>query len=274
MRNIGIIVNTGNAPAQTLSSYLEANLQKDGIALRREKDSFQELNTTDLILVLGGDGTMLRAFQNYGHLQVPFLCINFGTVGFLSSMEPEELTRYWKKIIEGNYELDERSVLKLSIKKKDHEVISLYALNDVVVRTTNLHVSRQNLKVDDKELFNYIGDGIIISTSTGSTGYALSAGGGIVDPRLDCMVLQPICSHSALLETMVFSMDHELEVTSKDRKACQIFVDGMESIAINMDDSITVSRADILAKFVSLNPDRYFSLLRKKLRYCQNVLSQ
>lgn len=261
MRNIGIIVNTDNVQAEILCSYLSADLAKKNIASWCEKDLIKDSATTDLLLVLGGDGTMLRAFQNYGHLQIPFLCVNFGTVGFLSSLEPDELSEYWQKIIDGNYRLDERSVLSVIIKRKDYEDISLYALNEVVIRTTNLHVSRQILKVDNKELFVYSGDGLIIATSTGSTGYALSTGGAIVDPRIGCMVVSPICSRDASLKTIIFSLDHNLEVISKDRKPSTIFTDGIELTDINIDDSIIVRRADIQAKFVSLKPDRYFNLL-------------
>lgn len=258
MRKIGIIVNTDNVQAGILNSYLYTNLPKKGVAMWYEKDSFKDHDTLDLILVLGGDGTMLRAFQNYGHLQIPFLCVNFGTVGFLSSLEPEELSGYWQKIIEGNYQLDERSILKLIIKKKGLDDISLYALNDVVIRTTNLHVSRQILRVDDKELCIYNGDGIIIATSTGSTGYALSTGGAIVDPKIDCMIVSSICPRETSLKTIIFSLDHNLEVISKGRKSCTIFVDGVESTDINIDDSIIIGKAAIKAKFVSLNPDRYW----------------
>ncbi|HCF48729.1 MAG TPA: hypothetical protein DER60_00510 [Syntrophomonas sp.] len=265
MRNMGIITKGDNFEAGILTLHLGTSLTTKGISTWYERDCVKNFDTTDLILVLGGDGTMLRAFQNYGHLQIPFLCINFGTVGFLSSLEPEEIINYWDLIIDGNYKLDERSVLRVSITRKEgYKDLSYYALNDAVIRTTDLHVSRQVLKVDEKELCTCEGDGLIISTSTGSTGYALSAGGAIVDPKIDCIIVNSICPRKTSLRTMLFDLDHNLEVISLDRRPLTVFVDGIESTKINQGDSITIERADIKARFVSLNPDRYFNLLRSK----------
>jgi len=264
MRKVGLIVRDEYTRSGTFSLNLVKKLAEKGIAAWWEQDTTKDVDNTDLILVLGGDGTILRAFRDYGHLQIPFVGINCGTVGFLSSFDPDELDEYWCRIVESDYLLDERSILRLLIRKKNQPFVSSYALNDVVIRTTNLHVSRQVVTMGDKEIFACEGDGIVIATSTGSTGYTFSAGGAVVEPSMECMVVTPICARNMTLKTMVFSLEHDLTVTSRDRSACTVFVDGFKLIDINESDSVTIGRADIKAKFVSLNPERYFNLLHHK----------
>lgn len=261
IRTIGVVVNTSKIKAVKFGRDLLSELTRRGVAAQCGCDC-QGMADSDLIIILGGDGTVLQAFQDYGFLQIPFLCINFGSSGFLSTIDPEQFIDYLPFTLEGNYRIVERSVMRVTILRKHREAEELYALNDLVVRSSHLHISRQLLKIDGKVICSYEGDGIIVATSTGSTGYALSAGGAIVEPDLRVFSIRSLFPRVKSLNSLILSMKHSLEIVCTDpRPYSKPFIDGLELAPLSHEDVIQVEEAELKARFVVLDGSRYFSLL-------------
>lgn len=261
---VGIISNNKKAEAIEASRFIKTELNRIGVDVWIE-DSQCGLELLDFLVILGGDGTVLHSFQKYGELEIPFLCINFGSVGFLSSISPHELAEYWSCIVNGLYRIEERSVLNIAILRKNQNLEYYYALNDLVIRSNRLHISRQILRIDGRDINEYGGDGLIIATPTGSTGYSLSAGGSIVEPILKIYTITPLVSRKKALDSLVIGMNHNLEIICNDSESqSKPFIDGIELAPLEKGDLIRIGLGDIKAKFVVLNPDRYFNLLRHK----------
>lgn len=264
LKNVGIIIKSENDQAGIFSLYLVAHLTKMGISTWFEDESHY-LDNTDLIIILGGDGTVLHSFRKYGQLQVPFLCVNFGTVGFLSTIDVNDFSKYLSKIVAGDYLIEERSVIQVSLIREEKETESYYALNDLVVRSNCLRITHQSLRIDGQILYEYEGDGIIAATATGSTGYSLSAGGAIIEPSLNNILIQSLCSRIRSPKTIIMGMNHTLEIICKDKEPISsCFIDGREYKQLFKNDVIRITRADINAKFVILDTNRYCKLLGKR----------
>lgn len=264
LKNVGIIINHKKDQAGIFSLYLVACFTKLGISTWLENE-VNYADETDLIIILGGDGTVLYSFQKYGHLQVPFLCVNFGTVGFLSTVDVNDFSKYLSKIITKTYFIEERSIIQITLVSKEKETDCGYALNDLVVRSNCLHMTHQLLRIDGQNLCEYEGDGVIAATATGSTGYSLSAGGAIMEPGLNNILVQSLCSRINSPNTLMLDMNHTLEIICKDKEPfSSFFIDGREYMQLRKDDLIRITKADIKARFVVLDNNRYYKLLRKR----------
>lgn len=267
MKKIGIITNGQRIDVQYFSELISKKFGEENIDVWFESEQSYNATHTDLIIVLGGDGTMLRAVHEFGGMGIPFLCINFGNIGFLSTIEPENFFEYLPLILDEQYRIDERVTIQVSlVREKQNEVFCGYAFNDVVVKSVLPKISRQLLSIDGKYFSKYEGDGIICATSTGSTAYSLSAGGSIVDPHLDAFVITPICSRANLMNSIVISTEHKIEIFCTDFYPCSILaVDGNEPINLFNKDIISIQKACLKVKLVQFNQDRYFNLLQSKL---------
>lgn len=261
---IGMIVNNRKQIALDASRYLKSEFAKRGISVWTDGDQSVP-PFLELLIILGGDGTVLQAFSKYCHLQVPFLCINFGSVGFLSSIDFDEFSLYLPSIIAKKYQVDERPIMQVSVDRYNQDIKHYYALNDLVIKSDHLHISRQFLRIDGQDICSYEGDGLIIATPTGSTGYALSAGASIVEPVLGVFVITPLFPRKKSLNSLIVGMNHKLEIVCQDPESLsKPFIDGKELTPLNNGDLIYVRSTDLKAKFVVLNPDRYFNLLRRR----------
>jgi len=268
LKKIGIFLHNQKVQAQVFSKFIAKQFQKENIEVWFEFEPSCNPENTDLILVLGGDGTVLRAFWEFGKLEIPFLCINFGNIGFLSAIEPDDFVKYLPAILDKKYHIEERSVIQVSlIRKGRDEVLHAYALNDVVIRSVLPKISRQLLSIDGKIVTEYEGDGVICATSTGSTAYSLSAGGPIIAPQVEAIVITPICSRISSLSPIVLSTKHKVEIIiDRDlHKSSVLTVDGRQNTYLFNKDVIKIEKAPLKAKLVQLNKDRYFNLLQARL---------
>lgn len=264
LKRVGIIINNKKSNAVKASQCLISEFTRRGVSIWKDGDKSAP-GFPDLMIILGGDGTVLQAFNQYYHLQVPFLCINFGSVGFLSCIELDEFFKYLPSLIAETYLVDERPVMKISIFRNNQANECYYALNDLVIRSNHLHISRQFLRIDGCDICLYEGDGLIIATPTGSTGYALSAGASIVEPVLEAFVINSLMSRKKPLTSLIVGMRHKLEIICYDSESrSQHFIDGRELTPLSYGESIHVTSTDLKAKFVVLNPNRYFSLLHQQ----------
>jgi len=227
---------------------------------------------TSLVVVLGGDGTMLgavRALVNCQLWQTPILGVNLGGLGFLTALAPEELLPAMEKVLAGKYSAPPRMMLEARVERQGSAYRRLVALNDVVINKAALaRIVELDTAVDGRHLTTFRSDGLIISTPTGSTAYNLSAGGPICHPALDCLVVTPICSFALsnrplLLGpqmTLTISLGHKAQETT-------LTCDGQVGFELQAGDEVIVSRARQGVRLIHSPFKEYFEILRTKLRW-------
>ncbi|MEA4926462.1 MAG: NAD(+)/NADH kinase [Syntrophomonadaceae bacterium] len=268
MMKIGIIMNGSNRmDVLSGSNFIAQKFREQNIEVWLDSSPEYNPADSDLLMVLGGDGTLLKSFHKYGEMGIPFLGVNFGNIGFLSLIEPDDFIKYLPAIVKKEFEIGERNVLQVSLcREKQDVVISSYAFNDIVVKAVIPKISRQILNIDGNFFSKYEGDGIICATSTGSTAYSLSAGGSIIDPRLAAAIITPICARANMMNSIVISAEHHIEILCNDIYPCSIFaVDGNEPVRLINRDLIKIKKSSLKIKLVQFDQDRYFNLLQSKL---------
>ena len=215
----------------------------------------------DVILSVGGDGTLLRANDFALSAQLPVLGVNIGRVGFLTELELDELEAACKELKNDEYTIEKRMMLEVRSQGE-----RFLALNDVVVsRGGYSRLIGIDAWVEGDPIGRFLADGLIVSTPTGSTGYSLSAGGPIVCPELECMLLTPICAHSLQHRPVVTSASQTVTIRLHDEVEAMLSVDGNEPIPFRCGDVLTITRSDRMAQFVRLRPRSFFSKIRIKL---------
>jgi NAD+ kinase len=207
----------------------------------------EQLPTTDILVVLGGDGTFLRAARAVAEIDVPILGVNLGKVGFLSKVEANELEGILAQLVAGEYKIHERMTLQARILpggrtggEFDH-----YALNDVVVaRGALARVCRLDVTIDRSHLATFVADGLIVASPTGSTGYSFSAGGPIVDPVARNLVVTPIAGYLSAIRSVVVGPDQVVRCRVVDAHEALVSVDGREDLPISVGDVVEVRAAE------------------------------
>ncbi len=221
---------------------------------------------TDLVIVIGGDGSFIHAAKDAAVHKKSVLCINAGNLAFLAGLEGNELTLL-EKLITGDYLKDRRMMLEVILKDDSGEKLLGYCLNDVVIaRYGEIKLIDLDLYCSDRKINSYRGDGVIISTPTGSTAYSWSAGGPVIDPDLKCITLTPICTHSPLNRTFVFNEKSVITVKSSktSQKIC-LSTDGDKSLELNENFEIVIKKSDYYAEFIRIKSDEFFDILNQKL---------
>ena len=225
----------------------------------------------DLMIVLGGDGTLLNFARLNASRYIPMLGINFGTLGFIAEVEPEDYKEAVLRVLEGDYFLSERIVLKATVLKEAGEIINIYGLNDVVIgKGESVRMLSVDAFINDRFLVNYNADGLIIAGPTGSTAYNLSAGGPVIHPEVKAFVVTPICPHTISERPLVIPHNETLKVCCSKEKNNQkaiLSVDGQVNIDFSSEDSVVISTADYTIKFVEFNQFGFYEKLRTRLSW-------
>ena len=235
------------------------------------RDNF--IKESDLLITIGGDGTIIHSAHRAAAYDKPVLGINVGRLGFLAGLEKEEL-HLLAKLIDGSYKVDKRMMLSVKHYENDRFIKEYICLNDIVVaRGFSLRLCDVEIKSDGRSIFDYQADGVIISTPTGSTAYSLSAGGPVVDTSIESLILTPICDHSLFSRSMIFRPDCELELRVKN---CEVSLplfscDGEKGVSIGENSRITVTKSNKFAKIIRIKSDSFSDILSHKLieRYGQ-----
>ena len=237
-----------------------------------ERLRFGVAESPDMFVVLGGDGSMIRAAKKAAPRNIPLLGINLGRIGYLAELELDELSLV-DELFEGSYSIEERMMLNVVLLREGREPhVTAPALNDAVV--THGAVSRLvdiMLYCDGRPVTKYRADGLITATPTGSTAYSMSAGGPIIDPKLDCMCVTPICPHSLYAKPLVFSGDSELVIEDicSDTVALYLTVDGSETYRMSRGDRVRITKSDLTAKLIRLNSksgsSSFYGVLQNKI---------
>jgi NAD+ kinase len=266
--------------ADRLSDWLEGREisvvfdEADGGTYTGESSLDMKERPVDLVIALGGDGTLLRAARLVVGTDVPVLGVNLGRLGFLTAFPDAELESGLEQVIGGEALLDRRFTLRARIEGRGQETdVKLFALNDIVIHTSGaarvtpltLHVGSGG---DREEVGSFAADGVILATPTGSTAYSMSAGGPIIVPEVECIVVTPICPHSLAVRPLVIPATQEVSVRSLDPNAeHQVTVDGQVERALTASDTVIVSRENHPVNLVRLPGQTFFGTLRRKLNW-------
>ncbi len=222
----------------------------------------------DAAVVLGGDGTILKAATGAVHSGCPILGVNLGRVGYMAEIGRDE-TALIKKLFEGDYRISERMTLSVWLEERgERRVIYENALNDAAIHSDRIgRVLDLEIRSGESPIAELRGDGVVISTPTGSTAYSMSAGGPVLDPSLECICITPISSLSPAARPMVFSAEHELEIKKGRSSSNGLFVccDGNEGVGVSADAKIIIKRSKTNARLISLGEEQFFSVFRKKI---------
>jgi NAD+ kinase len=222
----------------------------------------------DLVISLGGDGAMLRAAAWAYRADAPVLGVNLGKKGFLTAMDLGGMYEGLEQVLAGRYLLQERMVLECRLAEEAGGEPH-YAVNEVVVGKRELQrMIRLEVDINGRYFHYYAGDGVIFATPTGSTAYSLSAGGPIVDPNLDCIILTPICSHSLLDRSVIISPESEIQVlVQRERVMPSLSIDGREEINLTHGGRVLVRRAERRLHMIKAVGYSFYSLLREKFDF-------
>ena len=217
---------------------------------------------SDLLIVCGGDGSILAVARRAAARSVPVLGVNFGQLGFLSEVEAAGLSGALDRVLSGDYEVERRLMLRASWQGQEVD-----ALNDIVVRReSSLAVVRADVEVDGLKRDHYVADGILVSTPTGASAYALSCGGAIVHPRLTCLSLMAICPHSLRARPVMLAPDQEISVRIEARSLpAMICADGQDLISMASGESVRIRRAPYDARLIRLDRRDFFAKVHAKL---------
>jgi NAD+ kinase len=225
------------------------------------------LSGTDCLVVLGGDGTFLRAASALAVVDVPVLGVNSGRVGFLSKIEPEGLEATLAEVSAGDYRIEARMMLEARLLGDKGEMSDgLAALNDAaIVRGGEVRVARLEVSIDDSHLATYTADGVVVATPTGSTAYSFSAGGPILDPTARNLVVTPIAAYLSSIRSIVVGPSHSVTVRLLDGPECVVSIDGREDHPLKVGQGVQVSALERPLRFVEPRDAlTFWELLRRK----------
>ncbi len=228
------------------------------------------VNQSDIIISFGGDGTMLSTARMVGRAQVPIVGINLGKLGFLAELSLDEMDAFIRDILNNQHAVEERTVIKVSIEGSDEEMT---ALNDVVVDKSSSSRSIQFAAfVDNDYLIGYTGDGLIVATPTGTTAYAMAAGGPIVVPTTTVLTLQPICPHMLTARSMIVPDESIIRISIAEGPAeARVTADGQQEKVVKPPFTVIIQKADYTIKLVKPKDRSYYDVLRAKLMWGKDV---
>ncbi len=287
MKRIGIIAKKNKPEAVDITKNLVEWLQPKRIEVYVEQEMGQVFkpqpsrphlsaikredipNRVEMIIVLGGDGTLLSVARLVGDHGVPILGVNLGGLGFLTEITLEELYRVLERVIQGDFVTDERVVLDAAVIRRGERLAEFTVLNDAVINKGALaRIIDLETTINGEYLTTFKSDGLIISTPTGSTAYNLSAGGPIVYPSLHCIIITPICPHTLTNRPIVIPDDVEIRAILKTKQQEVILtLDGQQGFSLEYEDVVGVRKAEGRILLIKSPYRHYFEVLREKLKW-------
>lgn len=281
MSAVGLIVHENRPEAAALARQAAAWLAAHGHEVRLPKDDAEAVGLLelscdpddlaaglDLVLTLGGDGTILRAVRLVSRAGVPILGVNLGRLGYLADLEPEVLEEALERFLAGDYAIEERMMVAATVERAGGPPSvaagEMWALNEVVVeRPAAGHTVRVAVSVDGRFWTNYAADGLIVATPTGSTAYAFSAGGPVVSPNVRALLMTPVSAHLSFARSLVVDAGDPVRVEVTDRPALLV-VDGREMGLLDRGDAVVCTEAPARARFVALGARDFYGVIKAK----------
>ncbi len=281
MKRVGIYIKRHNADAVTVARELSAWLEERGIEVfleenlasaMGEKHGYPEGSIppmVNLIVVLGGDGTLISVARLVGDLRTPILGVNLGSLGFLTEITLKEIYPVLERVLKGDFDVSNRMMLSAVVWRDGREAGRFRVLNDVVINKGALaRIIDMEVQVDGNYLTTFKADGLIISTPTGSTAYNLAAGGPIIYPGLSCLVISPICPHMLTNRPIIVSDEAIIRVEVKFQDEDVVFTaDGQVGMPLKGGDVVEIRKARASTLLIKSPSKDYFEVLRTKLRW-------
>ena len=281
IRRVVVVAKPGTPEGKRIAQELAAWLRSRRVQVRLDATTSRALGQkdgvpegtlprgTDLVIVAGGDGTLLSVARVAGPLGIPILGVNFGGLGFMTELQPEELYNGLERVLQGRYEIEERDALRVRL-KRGRKTLGAYAmLNDAVVTKTALaRMLVIEVRIDKELVATYTSDGLIVATPTGSTAYNLSAGGPLLDPRMSAFVIAPICPHAMSFRPVVVPGWVTIEVTLRSMtEEAYLTLDGQVGFPMRQLDVLVVDRHPRPVRLVRVARRGFFEILQRKLRW-------
>lgn len=280
MSIVGIISKPRSEAAGEIVTGLLAWLDQHGMGVRLDPESAAYANRSDgfardqvaegchLVIVLGGDGTLLSAARAVGGRNVPLLAVNLGSLGFLTSVTVDELYPQLERALRGDYTLGERRMLHSELWRSGKRVATYEALNDVALAKAEIaRMIELEVHVDGHFMCVYRADGLVISTPTGSTAYSLSAGGPIIFPTMEALCLTPICPHTLSHRPVILPNKTVIEVTAHGSNATYLTIDGQVGELLELGDRVICRLSEQSIRLIAPPDKSFFDVLREKLQW-------
>lgn len=281
MKQVGIFPNLEKKGALEVAGQLVAWLEARGIRPLLPQETAVSLGRADLggalpewarevefLVVLGGDGTLLQAARQVAQVETPILGVNLGHLGFLTEVEALDLWEVLPRILAGEYEVEERMMLETRVLRHGQEVARFAALNEVVIsKGPFARLIQLELSIGGRPVEDYWADGLIIATPTGSTAYSLSAGGPIVSPGLQVLIITPICPHTLYSRSIIISHEEEVRVRVwASHRDTGITIDGQRGYRLEPGDELAIAKASEVVRLIRQRGWNFFDVLRRKLK--------
>lgn len=283
-RSVGIVVHPKNEAAHKTAQEVVAYLQERGVAVRLEPDAAERLGQTALacapedfcsvgfVLTLGGDGTILKAARRVAPYGIPILGIHMGRFGFIAEAHPSDLYAYINAALEGKHRIEERMMIHVDVWREGQIVHQREGLNEVVVKSAVSHILRLKLSLGGQEFATYPADGIIVAVPTGSTAYSLSAGGPLVAPTVQALLITPICPHTLSARPLIVPCDETVDIeVDPDGGLLLCAVDGMEEFEMQPGDRVSARRSDYVTRLITLNAASFYRKVRARYLYGERL---
>ncbi len=282
IKKIGIVSKPKKAEIREIVPELVEWLRERDIEVSIDKETGSILESSekcltrnelpgkvDLLIVLGGDGTLLAAARSLYRREVPIFAVNLGDLGFLTVITRDELYPALEGVLSGNYRSERRVQIEGELVRADEILSTFRALNDVVLNKGAIaRIQDFEVYADGEFISNYKSDGLIVSTPTGSTAYSLAAGGPVVSPTVEAFIVTPICAHTLTNRPLVLRDSVTIEIVVKSqREAAYLTVDGQVGIATHSEDIIRVHKSDSYVELIQPPQRKYFEILRQKLKW-------
>jgi len=273
-RSVIFLVNASRPEALIATKELSQLLLKEGFTLSTPSDinvlgitqtPIDQLNSAELVVVLGGDGTILRGAEVARSQGIPILGINLGHVGFLAEVEKPSLPEIAASIISKGYKTESRMVLNYTVQRNGKEISTGWALNEVTVERDGTTMVELFVQIDDRPLSRWGCDGLICSTPTGSTAYAFSAGGPVLWPEIDALVLLPISAHALFARPMVVSPQSQIVVEIESSDAL-LSADALRKLPLRAGDRVAITKDDSVIKLAHVKPTLFTDRLVAKFK--------
>lgn len=277
MKRIGLVLHVGRPEAAVTAVWLTGRLQARGVEVHVLEEDAARMGVSgviaaprlpddlDLVFVLGGDGTLLRAAETVGRSGAPLLGVNHGHLGFLSEFEQDQLEAGLSRILDDGFAIEERMVLEGEILVGATST-PVWALNDVIVE--KIHVGRAvklAVSLDGEDFVSWSTDGVIVATTTGSTAYSFSAGGPIVSPRIDCLIVTPVSPHGLFNRTIVIPADEGVSIeVLKDSDAASLSADGSPTVSLPPGAVVRLRAGATRIRLAKVAPAPFWRLVRDK----------
>lgn len=271
----GIVIKPNAVNLKEIFLSIKKIFQKVGIEILIEKTSSDTIDyeggidfdtlckKSDFLVTIGGDGTIISVARRSLKYQKPILGVNVGTLGFLTSVLPEDLEFFLKEFLAQEYQIDNRMMIDSTI-----NLSQSVAFNDIVIKGKSVtHMLNIDAYVNGKKFNSYYGDGLVISTPTGSTAYNLSSGGPVVYPLTDAFIVTPISAHSLTQRPLVLPADFEIELKTSENNGAVVIVDGQDMYELAQNESVKIKRSHDKAKLIRPKTRDYFTVLNQKLNW-------